>query len=252
MGTTKTTDQSAKFDPSSMQQFQGMQPGIADTLKGYMQNPFGNPFFQTQQQMGTRQAQNLGQTSMSNILRNLQASGFGGGASSPFAMEMMQNQGRANSGLQAQLGFLNPVQNALGMQQWATGAAENYRPLQTGQNTTEKTGGLGTWLPQVLGGAAAIGLAPFTGGASLAGLGGAMGGRGGGGGMPTYGSSGMPFGSGSIDMGGGGGMAGTNMGNNWFGSTGGGGAPSLFGGGGGGGGFAPWMTGGLGGGPGGD
>jgi len=73
---------------------------------------------------------------------------------------MMQNQGRANTGLQAQLGFLNPVQNALGMQQWATNAAESYKPLQTGGTSTESTGGLGTWLPQVLG----AGLGAVTGG----------------------------------------------------------------------------------------
>lgn len=134
-------------------------------LSGYMNNPFGNPFFQTQQQLGTRQAQNLGGTQMSNILRNLSASGLGGGSSSPFAMEMLQNQGRANTGLQAQLGFLNPVQNALGMQQFAGGLASQYRPLQTGQNTTQSTGGLGTWLPQVAGmGLSALTGLPFGGG----------------------------------------------------------------------------------------
>lgn len=151
MGTTHKTSQSNQYDPTSMGVFKGLQPGLQSTLQGYMTNPFGNPFFQTQQQMGTRQAQNLGQTGMSNITRNLTASGFGGGSSSPFAMEMMQNQARANSGLQAQLGFLSPVQNALGMQQFATGLASQYRPLQTGQQTTEKTSGLGTWLPQVAG-----------------------------------------------------------------------------------------------------
>lgn len=135
-----------------MQAYQGLQGPLAQMLQGYMQNPFGNPFFQTQQQMGTRQAQNLGQTQMNNITGNLTASGLGGsGSTSPFAMEMLQNQGRANSGLQAQLGFQNPVQNALGMQQFAGGLANSYRPLQTGQNTTQSTGGLGTWLPQVAG-----------------------------------------------------------------------------------------------------
>ena len=217
-----------------MQQFKGLQGGIGDTLKGYMQNPFGNPFFQAQQQMGTRQAQNLGGMQMGNIARNLTASGFGGGSSSPFAMEMMQNQGRANTGLQSQLGFLQPVMNALGMQQWATGAAEGYKPLQTGQKTTESTGGLGTWLPQVLGGAAGLAMAPFTGGMSLMGMGGGGGGGGlaglfgGGGGMPTYGSNGMPWGSGSVSPPPG--MAGTgggDWGSNFFGGPPGGGfAPS--------------------------
>ena len=133
-----------------MESFHTLLSGLTPMLGGYMANPFGNPFFQQQQQMGTRQAANLGQTGMSNITRNLTASGLGGGGSmSPMAMEMMQNQGRANTGLTAQLGFQNPMQNALGMQQWAGGMAGQQRPFQTGQNQTQSTGGLGTWLPQL-------------------------------------------------------------------------------------------------------
>lgn len=134
-----------------MQAYQGLQGPLAQMLTGYMQNPFGNPFFQTQQQMGTRQAQNLGQTATSGLLKNMTSSGMFGGASSPAGLEMLQNQARANTGLQANLGFLQPVQNALGMQQFAGGLANSYRPLQTGQQTTQSTSGLGTWLPQVAG-----------------------------------------------------------------------------------------------------
>jgi len=170
MGTTKSTTQTAQYDPTSKGVYEGLQGGLGSMLGGYMNNPFGNPFFQTQQQMGTRQAQNLGGMQMGNIARNLTASGFGGGgATSPFAMEMLQNQARANTGLQSQLGFLNPVQNALGMQQWAGGLAQGYRPLQIGQTQQERTGGLGSWLPQVAGMALGAGLAPFTGGMSLIG-----------------------------------------------------------------------------------
>ena len=167
MGTTTKTDQSSKFDPGAMQTYQGLQGGLGDMLKGYINSPFSNPFFQTQQQMGTRQAQNLGGMQMGNVARNLTASGLGGGGSmSPFAMEMMQNQGRANTGMQANLGFLNPVQNALGMQQFAGGLASQYRPLQTGQQQTQSTGGLGTWLPQVAGMGLGLLGAGFGGGAS--------------------------------------------------------------------------------------
>lgn len=187
MPTTQKTQQTSQFDPGSMQQFKGLQGGIGNVLGGYMTNPFGNPFFQAQQQMGTRQAQNLGGTGTSNLLRNMTASNMFGGASSPAGLEMLQNQGRANTGLQAQLGFLQPLMNALGMQQWATGAAEQYRPLQTGSTQTQSTSGLGTWLPQVAG----LAMAPFTGGMSM--LPGMMGGSGGLGGL----------------FGGGGGMAGT-------------------------------------------
>ena len=151
MSTKQQTDTTNKYDPTSMGTFQGMQGGLGNAVNSYMSNPFGNPFMQTQQQMGTRQAQNLGGTQMSNISRNITGSGMGGGNMSPAALEMMQNQGRANTGLQSQLGFLQPMQNALGMQQNAMGIAANYRPLQTGGTQTQSTGGLGTWLPQVAG-----------------------------------------------------------------------------------------------------
>lgn len=134
-----------------MQAYNQMIPGFSQTAMGYMQNPFSNPFFQTQQQLGTRQAQQLGGTQMSSLLHNMLAGGMAGGASSPAGLEMLQNQARANTGLQANLGFLSPVQNALQQQQYYSGLASGFRPLQTGQTQTEKTGGLGSWLPQVAG-----------------------------------------------------------------------------------------------------
>lgn len=203
-----------------MSQYQGLQGGLGKAIGGYMNQPFSNPFFQTQQQMGTRQAQNLGGTQMSDLLRNMTSSGMQGGASSPAGLEMQQNQGRANSGMQANLGFLNPVQNALGMQQNAMQLAENYRPLQTGQNQTQSTGGLGTWLPQLAGAA----LGGLTGG-GMGALGHLFGGGGGGGGFYSGANSGptsfMPQGPGSAFPSGGGvfggmtpggGMAGGPMG----------------------------------------
>jgi hypothetical protein len=154
MSTKQTTDQSTKFDPGSMAAFQQATPAWMQPAQGYAQSPFSNPFFQTQQQLGTRQAQNLGGMATGNVTRNLTASGlFGGGSQSPAGLEMLQNQGRANTGLQSQLGFLNPLQNALALQQNAMGLLQGYRPLQTGGTTVQSTGGLGTWLPQLAGGA---------------------------------------------------------------------------------------------------
>jgi hypothetical protein len=174
MGTKSNTNQQTQFNPQGMGAYNSMQGPLAQTTNSYMQNPFGNPFMQTQQQMGNRQAQNQGGTMMNQITNNATGAGLMGGAGSPAAMEMMQNQGRANSGMQANLGFLQPMQNALGMQQNAMGLAENYRPLATGSNQQQSTSGLGTWLPQLLSGAL---------GAASGGLGGLFGGGGGGGGF---------------------------------------------------------------------
>jgi hypothetical protein len=162
--------------------------GLGNVTANYINNPFGNPFFQTQQQMGTRQAQNLGGTQMSDLLRNMMSSGMAGGASSPAGLELQQNQGRANTGLQSQLGFLNPVQNALGMQQGAMQLAAGFRPLQTGGKQTETTSGTGTWLPQLAGAA----LGGLTGMGGLGGLTSLFGGHGGSGPMNYSGANSGP------------------------------------------------------------
>lgn len=151
MGTKTQSNQQNQYNPQSMGTYNSLQGGLGSTLNSYMTNPFGNPFFQTQQQLGTRQAGNLNQSNMSNLMGNINASGMMGGAGSPAALEMIQNQMRGNTANTANLGFLQPVQNAQGMQQFAIGQANAYRPLQTGQSQTQQTSGLGTWLPQVAG-----------------------------------------------------------------------------------------------------
>lgn len=157
MSTQKTDTQQFQFDPGAMKTYQGLTGAFGNTAQGYMQNPFGNPFMQTQQQMGTRQAQNLGGTQMSDLVQNMLRSGMQGGASSPAGLEMQQNQARANTGMQANLGFLQPLQNALQQQNFYSQLASQFRPLQTGGKSTEQTSGLGTWLPQL----ASAGLGAF-------------------------------------------------------------------------------------------
>src|SRR6266436_10135711 len=94
---TKTQQTSVNsYDPTSMSTYQGMQGGLGSAIGGYMNNPFSNPFFQTQQQMGNQQANLLGGTAMSNISRNMLLSGMGGN-NNPAALEMMNNQMRANT-----------------------------------------------------------------------------------------------------------------------------------------------------------
>jgi hypothetical protein len=224
MGTTSKTNQQNQYDPGSLSTYQGLQGGLGSMLNSYMNNPFGNPFFQTQQQLGTSQAHNMGQTAMSGLQQNQNASGMGGGATNPAALEMQQNQARANTGLQAGLGFLAPVQNAQQMQQYAGGLASQYRPLQTGQNQTQSTGGLGTWLPQVAG----MALGGLTGGPGAGLFGQGLTGAAGMG--PQYGASGMSNANNNLLSGNlGSGFAGTTPGS-LLGSPGGGAPPAAPGG----------------------
>jgi len=151
---TQTTTQN-QYDPTAMNTYQGLQGGLGSSISGYMNNPFSNPFFQTQQQMGNNQANLYGGTAMYNITRNMNLMGMGGGNNAA-AMEMMNNQQRGNTNMRANLGFLNPVQNAFTAQQNAMGLASQYRPLQTGGTQTQTKSGLGTWLPQLAGGALSL------------------------------------------------------------------------------------------------
>lgn len=192
---TKTQQTSTNtYDPTSMGVYQGMQGGLGSAIGGYMNNPFSNPFMQTQMQMGNNQANLYGGTAMSNISRNMTASGMGG-SNNPAGLEMMNNQMRATSGMRSQLGFLNPMQNAFTAQQNAMQLGSQYRPLQTGGTQTQTQGGLGSWLPQLAGAAiGAVGMG-MTGG--MSGMSGGLAGMKGGSGM----AAGLGSGYGSGQMG---------------------------------------------------
>jgi hypothetical protein len=204
---TKTTTQSTnQYNPASQSAFNTMTPQMQGVLSGYMTDPFnkngGNPFYNLSLQKGLQANQQMNQGAISNLSRNMTASGFSGGNMPAFMQSQLATQGRANSAMNSNT-FLNNALNAQQLQMQATNMAAGYKPLQTGQTQTQQQSGLGTWLPQTLGVAAGIGLAPFTGGASLLSIPGSLSGKGGGGGgmmMPSSGSSN----TGGIDMSGGG------------------------------------------------
>src|SRR6266550_2222258 len=125
MSTTNTQQTTGQFNQAGMGAYNQMMPAFSQMAMGYMNNPFNNPFMQQQMQMGNNQANLMGGSAMSNLMRNQTASGMS--QNSPAALEMMQNQMRANSGMRANLGFLNPMQNAFTAQQNAMGLASQYR-----------------------------------------------------------------------------------------------------------------------------
>src|SRR6267154_1067308 len=169
MSTTNTQTSTNQYNQAGMSAYNQMTPAFSQMAMGYMNNPFQNPFFQQQQQMGNQQANLMGGSAMSNITRNWNMTG--GGSNNPAYLEMLNNQSRANSSMRANLGFLNPMQNAFTAQQNFGQLASQFRPLQTGSTSTQKQSGLGTWLPQLVG----AGLS-----AATMGMGGGMAGAGGG------------------------------------------------------------------------
>jgi hypothetical protein len=194
------TESKINYDPNAMGIYgQGIKTA-SGVFNQWATNPYSNPFFNMQKAFLSNQAAGVGQRNVSTILSNASRSGFGGG-NSGFTQSLIAQAGRATSGLQNQ-GLFQALQQANQNQQFALGNLWNFQPLMTG--STQTRSGLGTWLPQVLGAAAMAGMAPFTGGASLAGMGSMIGGAGNNSGFsggyigasnPFHGAGGFNFGS---------------------------------------------------------
>lgn len=172
MSSKKTTDQTIKFDQGSKNAFDTLQPGIQSSLSADMNlDPTKSSVYNLMLQKSLEQARSLQQMGVNRVAANQAASGFS--PNSAYLQSRNNQLGRFNSGLTANA-FIQNLMSADERRRQATAMGMGYKPLTTGQNTVQTTSGLGTWLPQVISAGAALGLAPFTGGASLAGLGGAM------------------------------------------------------------------------------
>ena len=158
------------YDPASMQRYQTAQGQALGGLQSWAQNPLQNSFFNTLAQMQRQNVGQQGQSAVQSLLQNALTSGFGqaGGGGSPYMQSLMAQQSRAQSGQQAQ-GFNALLAQMPQYQLQALGALQGgFNPLQTGgtqnqsykgnmtgqQNSqqTQQMSGLGTWLPQLLGG----------------------------------------------------------------------------------------------------
>lgn len=163
MSTKKTDTQTNTYDPQSMAAYHSLMGQGQGVLNQYMQDPLKASYFNTQAQMANQQIGQMGQTNMTNLLRNSQM--YGGGGANPYLQSLMAQQSRATSGQQSNA-FNQLLMGAQQNRQWATGQAMGFKPLQTGGQNVQQTGGLGSWLPQVAGTALGIGLGAATGGTS--------------------------------------------------------------------------------------
>lgn len=199
--------QTAQFDSGSKSTFDTMQGPIGENMRQDMQtDPTKSTTFNLGLQNALKGNMLAKARASQNIFGNMQGSGFSG-AMQPFQQAQINKAARAGGAMDANSVNANFMNYDM-MRRQATQQAMGYRPLQTGQtsNTTQTTSGAGTWLPQVIGSAAQIGLGVATGGASLAagaamkGLGGFAGtqgslspGAGGVSGTPSYFSNSNPF-----------------------------------------------------------
>lgn len=202
MGTSTNTSGSnqsnLQFNPIAQGVYNNLVQGGGNVLGGYMNNPFGNAFYQMGAGQSQKGAQQAGANNMAALNQNQLAQGLGGQAGQGYLSALRSQTGRANQSMMSQANISN-VLAALQRQMTAAGTGLSFSPQLTGQTGSFKqqqtTGGLGTWLPQVAGGLLGAGMGAMTGGLSSA-LGGAMGGGGGGASAamstPFAGGMGMP------------------------------------------------------------
>lgn len=181
MSTKKVNTQTNQYNQASMGAYNALMPQTASMLQSYMNNPMGvvSPFYNLATQQAVRSANAAGTARMGNITGNMAALGAPNANLAAYKQSQINAGARANTANTANAflqGNLGKAQAALGVQQAGLSGALNFRPLQTGTTQTETQSGLGTWLPQVIGGAAGMAMNAFMPGAgAMANLGGNFG-----------------------------------------------------------------------------
>lgn len=139
-----------QYAPAGMAAYNQMTPQAASNMTQFMNNPLQSSFFQSNLGIANKNTAQQGSTQMQTLLNNMKANMGTSSQSSPFFQSQTAQQGRFNSG-QQQNNFMSLLNNANQLRMGATQGALGYQPLQTGN--TQTTSGLGTWLPQLAGGA---------------------------------------------------------------------------------------------------
>jgi hypothetical protein len=146
MPTKKTTTNT--YNPQSLSQYGQLGGAGTSTLLDFMQNPLSSMFFNLQNQMAQKGIGQQQQSQVSTLMNNSKQ--FGSGGSNPYLQSILAQAQRSGSGQSANA--LNQLLiNAGNLRFSAAGQGLGYQPLQTGG--TQQTTGLGTWLPQLAGGA---------------------------------------------------------------------------------------------------
>lgn len=150
MGTKNTTQSTNQYNPQSLSTYQALQGPSSNMQQGFISNPYNNSTYNAQKAQGGI-LNTAAQTGRAGVSSN-QAGALGTGQGAQAGLGMSNSltnsmtSGRTNSAL---------MMGAAQLRQQALGSAMNYRPLQTGGTQTQTTGGLGTWLAPIIGGAAA-------------------------------------------------------------------------------------------------
>lgn len=171
---TSSQSQNMQFNPVAQGAYNSMVGSGSNVLNQYMQNPLSNPMYNLGLQQSMKGASQAGQNNMGALQSQMKTSGMGGTAGQGFQTAQTAQMGRANQAMSSQANMANVMQ-ALQRQMSATGMGMSFSPQMTGTSGSSQsqtsTGGLGTWLPQLLGAAGGMmtgGLSSMLGGATSA------------------------------------------------------------------------------------
>lgn len=168
--TDSSNQSSLQFNPLAQSAYNSMIGSGSNVLSGYMNSPLTNPMYQLGSAASQKGAAQGGNNNMQALLQMMKTSGIGGQAGQGFMAGQQAQMGRANQSAMSQANLGN-IQSAFGRQMAATGMGMSFSPQMTGQsgtsNSQTSTGGLGTWLPQLLGSAAGMAMGGMGGGAGL-------------------------------------------------------------------------------------
>ena len=145
---TSTSGTTLNYSPQALATYNSLIGQMLPVLQGYMQDPLKSSFFLQNAGMADKFAAQQGQTGVTNLMSNMQQSGFGNMPG--FQQALLGQAGRATSGLRSNA-FTQTLLDAAGKRLQAAGLAEGFQPLLQGTSTTGTTtkSGLGTWLPQL-------------------------------------------------------------------------------------------------------
>lgn len=203
MGTTNNTSGSnsstLQFNPISQGIYNSMTKGAGNVMNGYINSPFSNPFYNMGAAQSQKGAQAAGANNMAALNQSQLVNGMGGQAGAGFMNAQRAQTGRANQAMSSQANQSN-IFAALQRQMQAAGTGLSYSPQLTGQSgnfsQTSSTGGLGSWLPQVMG--AGLSMAGMAASGGMSGMAQFGGGSVGGVSNPSLGTPGFMPGGGNI------------------------------------------------------
>jgi hypothetical protein len=158
--TTTTTNQ---YDPTAKSAYDAQVAAGSNALLGEINNPTGNMFFQQQQQMQNLNNANMFGSAQQALNQRLQQQGIS--PNSPLYQQQLGQLQRQQMAAQSQ-GYNQLLLNAGNLRQSAISSAMSFNPLQTGSTQVQKTGGVGSWLPQIAGAAVGGVMGLATGGLS--------------------------------------------------------------------------------------